>query len=97
VREKSRLGDVEAAPPLDVDRMIRVDENLRDRRVGEKLLDGPEAEDVIGHRGHHPVTLGWGERYLLRLDHVPEFLHDERVQLLLRERRVVEAATAARE
>jgi hypothetical protein len=41
------LGGLEPAVPFDVDLVESIDQDVRDRRVGEQDLERPEAEQLV--------------------------------------------------
>src|SRR5919112_518784 len=89
--DEAALGREDAALPLHVDHVGRVDHDLGDARVAQERLDRPEAEHVVGDLGDQPPPLVPGERGLLLLQGPLQHLADLVVELVGRHLGVVQA------
>ena len=59
---KRRGHALEHALPLDVDLLVRVDQDVVDRRVAQQRLERPEAEHVVENLGEQRFALAQADR-----------------------------------
>ena len=86
-------GAHQFATALDVDHVGSVDHDLGDGPVVQQRLQRTIAEHFVVDVAEQPLPLLCGERDVLLLDDVRQFLSDQRVQLLLVQAGVVEPGT----
>ena len=79
------------AAAFDVDHVRPVDHDLGDGGVVQQALQRAVAEHVVVDVVEQPLPLLGGQRNVLLLDDVHQFLPDQRMQLLLAQRGVVES------
>ena len=61
------VGRLELAVPLDVDLVVAVDEDVRDRRIAQQSLERAEAEQLVQDVGDERLALEQAERRLVAL------------------------------
>ena len=77
---------------FDVDHVWAVDHDLGDAGIVEQPLQRAVTENVVLDVADEPLPLLRGQRNLLLLDHMVQIRTDQRVQLALAQRGVVESA-----
>jgi hypothetical protein len=80
---KPRIGDLEASETLDVNLLVRIDENVRYIRIVDEWLDRSKTEGLVQHFLLERRSLGLAKRHLLfrheRRDDLPNLRLENRV------------------
>jgi hypothetical protein len=71
VLERRRQA-LELAGALDVDLLVRVDEDVADGRIPQQRLERPEPEDLVDHVAEDDLPLAHAERRSLLGDQVEQ-------------------------
>src|SRR5712691_4156553 len=84
---KSNIGPLKLAAALYIDRMVRVDEDVRDSSVFQQGLDGSKPKQLMLDIVDQPFALGCGQRHRLLGEYAFSQARNFRMHLVGLERR----------